>query len=154
MTDERRRELMATFGIRSNISQTDFCSHIEDADFFKEHPDPVLVNGDNGEKVVCISWAKVQEYLQLLDKVRRMSRPGYDPEKEITLKISMDEEMYNQLEIICAQSGYTVAGAAEEFLYWSVNNQGDFRRWIEKCKADGTYDECVKNPLVSVEWER
>lgn len=153
MNEEKIEEMKSTLGIKSIMTQKEFCDHIEDDDLFEKYPDPILVNGDNGEKAVLISWKRVKKHLRLLEKMRRMSRPGYDPNKEITLKVSMDEDIYNQLEIICSMSNYTVEGALEEFLYWSVNNQEDFRRWIEKCKEDGTFDECLKNPLISAEWE-
>lgn len=139
-------------GIKSIMTQQEFCDHMEDDDLLEKYPDPILIQCDDGKKLVCISWVRCQKALRAMEQARKMSRPGYDPEKEVTLKITMDQDIYNQLEIICAECGHTVAGATEEFLRWSVEHPDDVKTWVEKCREDGTLDECRNNPIAKVEW--
>lgn len=139
------------FKIRSSLTQEKFCEHIEDGDFFEKNPDPILVEGDNGQKCICISWARRQKVLREIEMARKMARPGYDPEKEETYKIIIDRDIYNQLEIICAANGHTVEGVTEEFLQWFVGHPEAAKSWVEECRKDGILDECMNNPFAEIE---
>lgn len=119
------------------ITEKELCAHIEDDDFWEKHKSPVLVEGENGDNIVMMEWSQCQAYLRELELLKKASRPGYDPSKECELRITMDEELYKELEIICFQNRMTVAGATERFLEWFAKHPEEARQWVEKCRAEG-----------------
>lgn len=145
-------EMKSALGIKSSISQKELCDHIEEDDFFENYPSPVLVDGEDGKKLLLVQWRQYQHFLRHAEIARRMMRPGYDPEKIVTLKIEMDETMFDQMELICAQSGMTVAGAIEEFLRWSVECPEERNKMLEEARKSGLFDECTNSQQITVEW--
>ena len=47
------------------MSQREFCDHIEDDDFFLVYGNPVIVNGDDGQKLVCMAWPMAERILRM-----------------------------------------------------------------------------------------
>jgi len=45
------------------MTQQEFCDHIEDDDFFLVYGNPVVVNGDDGQKLVCMAWPMAERML-------------------------------------------------------------------------------------------
>lgn len=129
--------------IKSVITQKELCDHIEDDDFFDRYQSPVMVKADDGQELVLIGWEQYQGWLRSMEEARRMLDPGYDPKKLCEFVIAVDENLLNQLELICAQYGMTVAGATEEFFRWSVKHPDEAKRWVEECRASGVLDECM-----------
>lgn len=142
-----------TSKINTIMNQREFCDHIEDDDLFEKYPDPILVESNDRSKCICISWVGYQKILRKIELARKQLRPGYDPEKEVTLKMTMDQDIYNQLEIICAECGHTVAGVTEEFFRWVAKHPEAVRAWVEECRKDGTLDECINNPFGELKQE-
>lgn len=60
------------------ISAAEFREHIEDDDFPLRYGNPVVINGDNGKKLVCLSWEFYERIMRLsgrnkeLDEVNRI----------------------------------------------------------------------------------
>lgn len=131
-------------GIKSVITQKELCDHIEDDDFRERYQSLVVVKADNGQELVCISWEQYQGWLRSVEEDRRRLEPGYDPEKLCEMTITIDEDLFNQVELICAQYGMTVAGATEEFFRWSVKHPDEVKRWVEECRASGVLEECKR----------
>jgi len=145
-------EIKSALRIKSSISQKELCDRIEDDDFFENHPSPVLVEGEDGKKLMLVQWKQYQNFLRHTEVVRRMMKPGYNPDKIVTLKIEIDEAVFDQLELICAQNGMTVAGATEEFLRWFVECPDERNKLLVETRESGLMDECMNSPLVTAEW--
>lgn len=47
------------------ISQQEFCDHIEDEDFFLAYGNLLIINCDNGKKVAAIAWPLAERMLRL-----------------------------------------------------------------------------------------
>ena len=47
------------------MSQREFCDHIEDDDFFLVYGNPVIVHGDDGQKLVCMAWPMAERILRM-----------------------------------------------------------------------------------------
>ena len=47
------------------MTQTEFCDHIEDDDFFLVYGNPVVVKGDDGKKLVCMAWPMAERILRM-----------------------------------------------------------------------------------------
>ena len=46
------------------ISQQEFCDHMEDDDFFLAYGNPVVIQCDNGNKLVAIAWPLAERMMQ------------------------------------------------------------------------------------------
>lgn len=152
MTSEKLEKIKDELGIKSRITQEALCEHIEDDDFFEKYPSPVLVEGEENRNLVLVQWRQYQRVLRQIELAKCMMRPGYNPEKLVTLRISMDEELFSQMELICAQSGMTVAGATEEFLQWAVEHPEELGKMLEEARKSGLLDERQNSPQVTCEW--
>jgi PHD/YefM family antitoxin component YafN of YafNO toxin-antitoxin module len=59
------------------ISVSEFREHIEEDDFPLRYGNPVVINSDNGKKLVCLSWEFYERLMKLsgrgdeLDKINR-----------------------------------------------------------------------------------
>ena len=59
------------------ISVSEFKEHIEEDDFPLRYGNPVVINNDNGQKLVCLSWEFYERLMKLsgrsdeLDKINR-----------------------------------------------------------------------------------
>ena len=59
------------------ISVSEFREHIEEDDFLLRYGNPVVINSDNGKKLVCLSWEFYERLMKLsgrsdeLDKINR-----------------------------------------------------------------------------------
>ena len=61
----------------SEVSVSEFREHIEEDDFPLRYGNPVVINNDNGKKLVCLSWEFYERLMNLsgrsdeLDKINR-----------------------------------------------------------------------------------
>ena len=46
------------------ISQQEFCDHMEDEDFFLAYGNPVIVHADSGAKLLCIAFPMVEHLMR------------------------------------------------------------------------------------------
>ena len=61
MSDEKQKSIPRLL----EISQQEFCDHIEDDDFFLAYGNPVVINCDSGSKVVAIAWPMAERMLRM-----------------------------------------------------------------------------------------
>lgn len=66
------------------MSQKEFCDHIEDDDFFLVYGNPVVVRGDDGKKLVCMAWP-------MADCILRMTGRGDEADEVIRKAKEMQE---------------------------------------------------------------
>ena len=67
------------------ISQADFCEHIEDDDFFLAYGNPVVIRCDSGGKVVAIAWP-------LVERIMRATGHGDEVDEVLRKVAEMAEE--------------------------------------------------------------
>ena len=58
------------------ISQKEFLDNIEEDDFFQLFGNPVIINCDNGQKLVCMAWP-------MAEKLMRMTGRGAEADEVI-----------------------------------------------------------------------
>ena len=46
------------------ISQQEFCDHIEDEDFFLTYGNPVIINAHSGTRLLCIAFPMVERLMR------------------------------------------------------------------------------------------
>ena len=68
------------------ISQQEFCDHIEDEDFFLVYGNPVVIVADSGTKVLAIAFPMYERLMRLagrgaeVDKIIRECAEAYEQE--------------------------------------------------------------------------
>ena len=67
------------------ISQQEFCDHIEDDDFFLAYGNPLIINCDNGKKLVAIAWP-------LAERMMRAEGRGDETDEIIKRAAEMNDE--------------------------------------------------------------
>lgn len=67
------------------ISQAEFCEHIEDDDFFLAYGNPVVIRCDSGGKIVAIAWP-------LAERIMRASGHGDEADEVLRKVTEMAEE--------------------------------------------------------------
>lgn len=71
------------------ISQTEFCEHIEDDDFFLAYGNPVVIRCDSGKKVVAVAWP-------LAERIMRATGHGDEADEVIRKVAEMTENQYER----------------------------------------------------------
>lgn len=66
------------------ISQKEFVDHIEGENFFQLFGNPVIINCDNGKKLVCMAWA-------MAERLMRMTGRGAEADEVIRRAAEMEE---------------------------------------------------------------
>ena len=46
------------------ITQQEFCDHIEDDDFFLTYGNPVIIKADSGSKLLCVAFPMVERLMR------------------------------------------------------------------------------------------
>lgn len=46
------------------ISQQEFCDHIEDEDFFLVYGNPVIINVDSGARLLCVAFPMAERLMR------------------------------------------------------------------------------------------
>lgn len=70
------------------ISQQEFCDHIEDEDFFLVYGNPVIVRADCGIKALAVAFPMYERYMRIIgrgdeiDRIKRDCAEQYEQEKE------------------------------------------------------------------------
>lgn len=47
------------------ISQKEFVDHIDEDNFFQLFGNPVIINCDNGQKLVCMAWSMAERLMRM-----------------------------------------------------------------------------------------
>ena len=71
------------------ISQSEFCEHIEDDDFFLAYGNPVVIRCDSGTKVVAVAWP-------LVERIMRVTGHGDEADEVIRRVAQIAEEQNEQ----------------------------------------------------------
>ena len=67
------------------ISQKEFCEHIEDEDFTRVYGNPVIINTESGKRLLCIAW-------ELEERIMRASGRGDEADEIIRLCREQSEQ--------------------------------------------------------------
>ena len=68
------------------ISQQEFCDHLEDEDFAKVYGNPVIIRCDNGVKLVATAWPLAERMMRAAgkgdeaDEIIRLAAEQYEKE--------------------------------------------------------------------------
>lgn len=54
------------------ITQQDFCNHIDDDDFFLVYGNPVVIRADSGVKLLCIAFPMVERMMLAEGRVEEL----------------------------------------------------------------------------------
>ena len=98
------------------ITEAEFCEHIEDDDFFLVYGNPVVIHCNEGFKIIAIAWPLAERLMRLagrgeeVDEINRLSAekndedPVYeneDPIKYWIYEFEMPDEVRQEIEAIC-----------------------------------------------------
>ncbi len=70
------------------ISQAEFCEHLDDDDFFLAYGNPVILKTESGHKLLCMAWPMAERLIRQTgrgkeaDEIIREAKEGYEREKE------------------------------------------------------------------------
>jgi hypothetical protein len=70
------------------ISQQEFCNHIEDDDFFQTYGNPVVIRADSGTKVLAVAFPMYERYMRIIglgdeiDVIKRECAEAYEREQK------------------------------------------------------------------------
>ena len=133
------------------ITQQEFCDHIEDEDFFRTYGNPVVINCNNGQKVVAIAWPMAERMLRMTGQadevIRRaveMAEDNADGAGENDIRywifeIEMSEEAKRIFDEICEQHELTpdelFRFALEDAIHRAKTDPEGYRKEIEEFKA-------------------
>ena len=59
------REELACYQHLQEISQKEFCDHLEDEDFFLTYGNPVVIKCDNGQKLIAVAWPLAERIMRM-----------------------------------------------------------------------------------------
>ena len=69
------------------ISQQEFCDHIEEDDFFQTYGNPVVIRADSGTKLLATAFPMYERYMRIIgrgdeiDVIKRECAEAYEREK-------------------------------------------------------------------------
>ena len=75
------------------VSEAEFCEHIEDDDFFQAYGNPVIINCTTGSRLIAIAWPLEERLLRLAgrgdeaDEIIRAVAEKYEQEKRSEFEI-------------------------------------------------------------------
>lgn len=70
------------------ISQAEFCEHLDDDDFFLAYGNPVVLKTDTERKILCMAWPMAERLMRQsgqgeeADAIIREAKEAYEREKE------------------------------------------------------------------------
>ena len=70
------------------ISQQEFCDHIEDDDFFQTYGNPVVIRADSGTKLLATAFPMYERYMRIIgrgdetDVIKRECAEAYEREQK------------------------------------------------------------------------
>ena len=70
------------------ISQQEFCDHIEEDDFFQTYGNPVVIRADSGTKLLATAFPMYERYMRIIgrgdeiDVIKRECAEAYEREKK------------------------------------------------------------------------
>lgn len=72
--------------IYPEITQREFCDHVEDDDFFLVYGNPVVIIADSGTKLLCIAFPMYERFMRIagrgdeIDTIKRECAEQYQRE--------------------------------------------------------------------------
>ena len=122
-------------GLQS-ISQADFVDHIEDNDFFLAYGNPLIINCEDGNRLVAIAWP-------LAEKMLRAAGRGEEADEII----ERTDAMVNDEEIISAEEKDIKYWMYEFEMTYVVKTKIDAYCTLYELTEDEFFEEVVTNCL-------
>ena len=79
------------------ITRQEFCDHIEDDDFFLAYGNPLIINCENGSRLVAIAWPLAERMLRMAGRgeeadevIKRCAEMQGEEDKETPHNREMD----------------------------------------------------------------
>lgn len=142
------------------ISQQEFCEHIEDDDFFQAYGNPVVINAENGRKYVAMAWPLAERMLRAAgrgdeaDEVIRQAKEQDNqedsslvPDEKIKYwmyEFEMSDEARGKIDEYCVFHELTLDEFFEEAVTWSIdmaeNDPEGFKKLRDEMRARSDAD--------------
>ena len=142
------------------ISQQEFCDHIEDDDFFLAYGNPVVINAENGRSYVAMAWPLAERMLRAtgrgdeVDEVIRQAKKQHNHEEPAPVadekikywmyEFEMSDEARGRIEDYCALHELTLDEFFEEAVSWTIemaeNDPEGFKKLRDEMRARSDAD--------------